>query len=303
MLNKPRNKASEFFKAFLPVLCIEGIQLYTSMVITFGYAFYLIGTIQAENVESFFDNFADKIMNMNYMMFILIAYAVISIPIFIFWYSGFNNDTPLHCGKYTYPSSPEKHIRSLSLKGYSPLLIISLPMLALGMQYVSNYIVSVIAVISPNTIEDYADLMERAGLSTGTLSIPLVLAVVVLGPIAEELALRGVSLGYASRALPFWAANLLQAGLFGLMHLNLVQGLYAFALGLVLGYVYHKCGNIIIPCILHMLYNGISTFVGDHLFFGEEKPIFFAFILFLSLCVSYGALMLTAWSLKGKKTA
>ena len=58
------------------------------MVISFGYAFYLIGTIQAENVESFFDNFADKIMNMNYMMFILIAYAVISIPIFIFWYSG-----------------------------------------------------------------------------------------------------------------------------------------------------------------------------------------------------------------------
>ena len=152
MLNKPRNKASEFFKAFLPVLCIEGIQLYTSMVITFGYAFYLIGTIQAENVESFFDIFADKIMNMNYMMFILIAYAVISIPIFIFWYSGFKNDTPLHSGKYTYPSSPEKHIRSLSLKGYSPLLIISLPMLALGMQYVSNYIVSVIAVISPNTI-------------------------------------------------------------------------------------------------------------------------------------------------------
>ncbi|MFQ7713992.1 MAG: type II CAAX prenyl endopeptidase Rce1 family protein [Agathobacter rectalis] len=41
----------------------------------------------------------------------------------------------------------------------------------------------------------------------------------------------------ARKALPFALANLMQAALFGLFHLNWIQGIYAFALGIVLGYV------------------------------------------------------------------
>ena len=50
-------------------------------------------------------------------------------------------------------------------------------------------------------------------------------------------------------------ANIIQAALFGIMHGNLVQGAYAFALGLILGYVYHKYQSLVIPILFHMSFN------------------------------------------------
>ena len=56
---------------------------------------------------------------------------------------------------------------------------------------------------------------------------------IILAPVGEELVFRGLTYRFARKALPFWGANILQAALFGVMHLNLFQGLYAFFLGTV----------------------------------------------------------------------
>lgn len=59
----------------------------------------------------------------------------------------------------------------------------------------------------------------------------------------------------------FWIANIVQALLFGLMHGNIVQGLYTFATGLVLGFLYWRLGDLRYPILLHFGLNASSYLV------------------------------------------
>lgn len=71
---------------------------------------------------------------------------------------------------------------------------------------------------------------------TVAITLPYLLRLVVVDPLAEELCFRGVSLTVLERrGLPFWAANLIQAALFAAFHFNIVQSAYAFVCALVLG--------------------------------------------------------------------
>lgn len=68
------------------------------------------------------------------------------------------------------------------------------------------------------------------------ITLPYLLRLAVIDPLAEELCFRGVSLTVLERrGLPFWAANLVQAALFAAFHFNIVQSAYAFVCALVLG--------------------------------------------------------------------
>lgn len=68
------------------------------------------------------------------------------------------------------------------------------------------------------------------------ITLPYLLRLAVIDPLAEELCFRGVSLTVLERrGLPFWAANLIQAALFAAFHFNIVQSAYAFVCALVLG--------------------------------------------------------------------
>lgn len=87
-----------------------------------------------------------------------------------------------------------------------------------------------------------------------------VLALAIIGPVAEELLFREAIEGEMLRrgARP-WTAILVSALAFGIMHLNLAQGLYAIPLGILFGIIYYKTGNIIVTSLLHILNNGIAA--------------------------------------------
>ena len=61
----------------------------------------------------------------------------------------------------------------------------------------------------------------------------------------------------------FWTANVLQAALFGLLHLNIAQGLYAFVAGLVCGWIVWKSGNLLFSMAAHLVVNFSSYFVAQ----------------------------------------
>lgn len=62
----------------------------------------------------------------------------------------------------------------------------------------------------------------------------------------------------------FWVANVVQALLFGLMHGNIVQGLYTFATGLLLGLLCWRLGDLRYPILLHFGLN-VSSYLVDPL--------------------------------------
>lgn len=97
--------------------------------------------------------------------------------------------------------------------------------------------------------------MESAAIQATGIS--LYLYVSILGPIAEELLFRGLVL----RILKPWgkqAAIFISALVFGLFHGNLIQIPFAFAVGLVLGYVAVE-HSIIWAIVLHIFNNMIFS--------------------------------------------
>ena len=70
----------------------------------------------------------------------------------------------------------------------------------------------------------------------------------------------------------FWAANVIQAFFFGFAHLNLVQGTYAFFLGLTCGYVVLRYRSLLAGIAVHMVFNAYGTFVTPllNMIFGSE---------------------------------
>ena len=88
-----------------------------------------------------------------------------------------------------------------------------------------------------------------------------VLAVVILGPITEELIFRGLVHTRLRRAFPPLVAALLSGVAFGIVHGNMIQFFYAAALGVVLGLVMERYDSLL-PCILiHIVFNGTSFLV------------------------------------------
>jgi len=121
------------------------------------------------------------------------------------------------------------------------------------------------------------------------ISDPIIAGVyiVILAPIIEELMLRGILLNRLRHALPFYMANLIQAAAFGIYHWDVIQGLYAFGFGLILGYLYEKTGTLYASVFVHMLVNGSGFFI-QLLNIGNSMPV-------VSEAVVGGILLLTGF--------
>ena len=96
--------------------------------------------------------------------------------------------------------------------------------------------------------------LVSTGLPAGFLMVALI------APVMEELIFRKLMLdrirNYGEKTAIFFSALC-----FGLFHGNLTQFLYAFSVGLFLGYVYCKTGKVIYTMVMHALLNTISSSV------------------------------------------
>jgi membrane protease YdiL (CAAX protease family) len=108
-------------------------------------------------------------------------------------------------------------------------------------------------------MEAYAEIMEASGLVDNV--ILTVVYGILLGPVIEELCLRGLCYGYLEKSgiKPFLVI-LISGLLFGIMHMNLVQGIYASVLGFFLGYLRYKYRSIKLTIAVHILFNLMGTY-------------------------------------------
>lgn len=106
--------------------------------------------------------------------------------------------------------------------------------------------------------------------ATDNALLPKVLFMVILAPVIEEYIFRKQLIDrmhiYGEKL-----AVITSALMFGLFHGNLSQFFYAFALGLVFGYVYLKTGKLRYSIGLHMLINLIGSVIGP--FFLEKIAV------------------------------
>ncbi len=85
------------------------------------------------------------------------------------------------------------------------------------------------------------------------------LVTAIFAPIFEEWLCRGMVLrGLLTRMKPGWAI-VISALFFALIHMNPWQALNAFAIGLVMGYVYYKTGSLLLTMLIHFVNNGTAV--------------------------------------------
>jgi membrane protease YdiL (CAAX protease family) len=127
------------------------------------------------------------------------------------------------------------------------------PMILLGV--VAMFAMSV--VIEPLVLafpRSWLDKIDRL-VGTGGWAI---LTVVVAAPVLEEIFCRGLLLETLSHRWRPWAAVLASAAFFGIVHLNLPQVVNAFALAVVMGYLYLATRSLIPVIVIHAINNALS---------------------------------------------
>ena len=141
----------------------------------------------------------------------------------------------------------------------------------------------------PDLANSYQETME----SLLENDLTMILLVVLVAPLLEELIFRFVILSLGQRFMPFTGANILQAALFGIYHMNPVQGIYAFILGYIIG-LFRKYTGSVIPCIcFHVVFNICGLLVDD--FMPADLNVVIRVIIML---VSLGAFVLTFMTLR-----
>lgn len=139
-----------------------------------------------------------------------------------------------------------------------PRRIIGIVGCGIALQLALSMALTVILPLLPKIFESYSSVMN----ALGSESVLMILCVCILAPIGEELIFRGLTFRIMRKAVPLWAAVVVQALLFGIYHMNLVQGVYAFLLGLLFGYVAYRYGSVVPGILLHMVVNSSSYLIG-----------------------------------------
>ncbi len=103
----------------------------------------------------------------------------------------------------------------------------------------------------------------------------------LLVPIGEELVFRGMFYKRLKEYFETTIAAYIAAIVFGVAHMNLVQGLYAFFCAIILIYVYEKYKTIIAPIFLHIIVNTMALISGEFEVFETIDDIFFAKLFFM----------------------
>ena len=124
---------------------------------------------------------------------------------------------------------------------------------------------------------DYNDHMELL-LSDGLIPA---LSITVAAPLAEELMFRGVIQTRLERAMPVWAAVVLQAVLFGVVHGTPIQMAYAFLLGLAFGFLRSRTGSILPGIAAHAAFNAMNDPLG---IFGDAAGSWYALAVMAAVC-------------------
>lgn len=143
-----------------------------------------------------------------------------------------------------------------------------------------------------------ASAMNPVNEMLDSLSPMMILYVGFLGPIIEEYIFRWKLLNRLRR-FGDKAAITYTALMFGLMHGNVTQFLYAAVIGVVLGYVAVKTGRMRYNCLLHILINSWSLVIAT---VGTQDTWLSLFITFLMVgfmgCAIIGAFVLLIFNFR-----
>lgn len=140
-------------------------------------------------------------------------------------------------------------------------------LLAAGILFlgVSLYWQGILFILKTLGIGDYSEKQELVNLLSEGLSLPfgtlaaLLIAAVVIAPIAEELLFRGLFYRFLKSRIRPHFAMVISSVCFGAIHYNMVAFIPLTFLGMVLVRAYERTGSLKVPILMHALFNANMT--------------------------------------------
>lgn len=192
----------------------------------------------------------DRFMTENMNLFSCLIYVVPGAVFITWYYFAFVEKRGIRETLYS-------HTQRLSPACFGWIVL-----LGFAVQHVISLLMAVIYAIMPSAMDQYTEMIDSSGISQ--YSILWAVSTLILPPIVEEIIFRGLILQYLGRAgAHFLVANLIQAVLFGVFHMNFVQGIYTALLGFLLGWLAYRYDSILVPMVLHAIFNLFGTVLVD----------------------------------------
>lgn len=223
-------RLARYLMGVLPYFVAEAIQIVFVSIAMFGYSFIMEFNAGYELLRDYQDEVA---------YFISVLGVAICGVVFFFWY------------QFEIHGEERGNLKQV----FQVKNMILFALLGIGIQLFMTGIMRLVRPYFTDTFENYGQTMEN--LTSGNTFI-VILLLVVIAPITEELIFRGVILLKTRREIVFLGANILQSILFGIYHMNIVQGIYAALIGFILGIIVKRYQTIVAPVLLHMLINASS---------------------------------------------
>lgn len=157
-------------------------------------------------------------------------------------------------------ATEDEEITSAKADGKKALILIPLLIiLAFSLQLFVSALLNLLTDIFPSTLKNYSENMES--LLGSKVSWLTIFSTILLAPIAEELLFRGVTFSYAREGTKLKIAIFIQAMLFAIYHLNMIQGCYAFLIGILLGVLCYRFRSILPGIFLHIFINASAYII------------------------------------------
>lgn len=147
------------------------------------------------------------------------------------------------------PAREENRALFTKIKPRSALFAL---LIGITANYALNIIMAYAQMFFPKLFEQYDSATEVY--TVGGI-VPYIVGGVILAPIVEELVFRGFMQTRFSRAMPTTAAIIAVGLIFGLIHGNVVQAVYAAALGILLGEIFAHSRSIYASILCHFGFN------------------------------------------------
>lgn len=195
--------------------------------------------------------------------------ALVSIPIFII----------LMKRDYEYPVNRRHKERSFDIRLHAEKIDRQLIPMLIFIGIFATLGLSRLILMLPidGILGDYSNV--KASYEAGSIWIQIVMLGVVT-PMAEELLFRGLVYKRLKIYYDVTIAAYISAIIFGVAHFNLVQGIYAFVMGIVFTFIYEKMENIYVPMIIHVAANLMAVFTSiSPIALWMEKHGFIKFII------------------------
>lgn len=275
-----QKKRRSFWSCVTPILTYYLCQIVAYVIMAIVYSVKLMSTV---DLSQSYEKMMDSMMNQLMEKIDLISYesmllaAIIALPIL---FRKFKKDSAAR--KLI---GMEKDYTKVSYKWYGIPILMGISAAIAG-----NNMITMSGLAQSS--ESFVEVNEI--LTAGSFGLQI-LGVGILVPIVEEILFRGIIFKRLSEMMPLVQAGIYSAVIFGLLHANLVQGLYGFFIGILMCLAYERFHSLLAPIFMHVSANLIVVIASGLNFEYQSLAMFYLVTALMCVLVIVAVWMLEAY--------